>query len=494
LAGYKRVLFIIPPFEFDSRLENAKKVRTSVLLPPTSIGYLSEILTVNGIKNWVLDLHFTYSMDEVRSFINRIKPDLVGVPITSTYRHDLGYEVVKAVKQMSGAKIIVGGPHISITGPKILDECVADFAVKFEGEYPLLELCQGVNPQKIKNLIFRENNQIVENDTRDFLRNLDVLNYPRYRMFKMEYYSEIIPIISSRGCPYQCNFCTTGSMGKFFRARSAQNVVDELEYWYKKGYTTFDILDDNFTLETKRVYEICDIVEKRGLKRLNLRTSNGIRADKTNIDILRRMKQIGFRYLCFGVEAGNDKILKIIKKGESMEKIELAISNACSLGYEVGLFFMVGHPYETSKDVEDSIRLSLKYPVALAKFLNIIPYPGSDLFEWIKKNDYFIGDWHQKLAYSMHLDGEPFFATPDMPLEERRRLMIKTTKVSIEVRKRNIKRKLRKKYGLLGYMMVELMYIDKIHDLLWRLYNENSAIRKLIEFSMKMLRVKVYHF
>tara|TARA_Y100000031_G_C8156199_1_gene354701 strand:- start:829 stop:1047 length:219 start_codon:yes stop_codon:yes gene_type:complete len=72
--------------------------------------------------------------------------------------------------------------------------------------------------------------------------------------------------------------------------------------------------------------------------------------------------------------------------------------------------------------------------------------------------------------------------------------MIRTTKISIEVRKRNVKRKLRKKYGILGYMVVELMYIDKIHDLLWRLYNENSAIRKLIEFSMKMLRVKVYHF
>ncbi|MFQ5710312.1 MAG: B12-binding domain-containing radical SAM protein [Candidatus Geothermarchaeales archaeon] len=475
-------------------MEHAKRVRRSVLVPSTSVGYLSEMLVRNGIKSWVLDLHLGYSMEEVRSFVDSVKPDLIGVSIASTYRHDLGYGLVKALRKMCGAKIVVGGPHISIMGAKVLEECDADFAVKFEGEYPLLELCQGVSLDRIKNLIYREDGAVLENESRDFIRNLDAIPFPRYGMFEMERYSDTIPIISSRGCPYQCTFCTTGSMGKIFRARSAENVVDELEYWYRRGYRVFDILDDNFTLDKDRVYQICDIVEDRGLKELELKTSNGVRADRTDLDLLRRMKQIGFKYICFGVEAGNDRILRVIKKGQTIEETEQAIKNACSLGYEVGLFFMVGHPFETPRDVEDSIRLALKYPVALAKFLNVIPYPGSELFEWVEKNDYFVGDWHHKLAYSMHLDGEPFFATPEMPLDMRRRLLEETAKVSIEVRKRNVKRKLRERYGTLGGIVADLLYVERVHDTLWRAYNENGAIRRAIEFAMKMLHVKVYHF
>jgi radical SAM superfamily enzyme YgiQ (UPF0313 family) len=490
--GYRRVLFCIPPFEFNARIENAGRITRAPCMPSPGIGYLSEMLTTHGIQNWVFDFRLGYSMSDLLSWINKIKPDLVGVTMT-TYRHDLAYEIVSRIKS-SKYDIVVGGPHVSLFGSKVLEGCEANFAIKFEGEYPLLELCQGKDLDEIKGLIYRNGPKIVENEDRPFIKNLDELPFPRYRKFELSKYTDVRPIISSRGCPYQCIFCTTGSMGKIFRVRSAENVVNELEYWYKAGYRVFDFLDDNFTLIKDRVYEICNLIKQRGLTGLELHCSNGVRADRVDKDLLKTMKEVGFNYICFGVEAGNNRILKTIKKGVTIERIEKAIKDAVEMDYDVGLFFMVGHPGETVKDIEDSIKLALKYPVALAKFLNIIPYPGTELFQWIKKNNYFVGDWYKKLNYAMHLDEEPFFETPELPLAVRKRMLEKTAQVWKEVKKRYVKNKLAKKYGPFGRVLGDLLYLRFLYSYLWKSYNNNETLRKLIDATMNLMGLKIVHF
>lgn len=489
---YERVLFCIPPFEFDARIEESGRVTRLPCMPPTGIGYLSEMLTTHDIENWVFDFRLGYSTKDFLNWIHRLKPDLIGVTMT-TYRHDLAYDVIDRVKS-SEYDIVAGGPHVSLFQSKVLEGCNADFAIKFEAEYSLLELCEGKNLDEIKSLIYRNGSKIVENENRPFITNLDELPFPRYKKFELSKYINVHPIITSRGCPYQCIFCTTGSMGKKFRARSASNIVDELEYWYKAGYRIFDFLDDNFTLIKDRVYETCDLIKRRELTGLELHCSNGVRADRVDRDLLKAMREVGFNYICFGIEAGNDRVLKRIKKGLTIEKAEQAIKDAVELGYEVGLFFMVGHPGETVEDIEDSIRLALKYPVAMAKFLNVIPYPGTELFQWIEKNSYFVGEWHKKLNYAMHLDEEPFFETPELPLASRRMMLKRTAKVWKEVKKRHVKYKLAQKYGYLGKVFGELLYSNALYSFLWKSYNTNPSAKKLIDAAMNVVGVRIVHF
>ena len=491
---YKKVLFCVPPFEFNARMEDAGTITKFPCMPTTGIGYLSEMLTKHGIDNYVFDFRLGYGSKDFLNRINELKPDLIGVGML-TYRHDLAYDVVKKVKKFSPTtKIVAGGPHVSLYKSKVLEGCDVDFAVKFEGEHTIVELCNGVDPKEIKGLIYKDGQHIVENEDRLFIKNLDEIPFPHYGKFELGHYIKMIPIITSRGCPYNCIYCTTGSMGKKYRGKSAENVVSELKYWHNKGYRNFDFLDDNFTMLPERVHRICDLVEKNNLVDMKIHCSNGIRTDRTNKDLLKRMQDIGFKYVCFGVEAGNNKILKTIKKGVTIETQEQAIKNACELGFDVGLFFMVGHPGETTADVEDSIRLALKYPVALAKFLNVIPYPGTELFEWIKKNNYFVGEWHEKLTYAMHLDDDPFFETPELPLKERKKLLNRTAKVWVEVKKRYVKRKLERRYGALGNIIATILYLDPIYGRLWRSYNEKEHIRKLVNLMMKILGVRIVHF
>lgn len=494
--GYRRVLFCIPPFEFGSRIEGASKVkRTPTMLFP-GVGYLSEMLSKHNISNSVFDFRLGYTLEDLDAKIKSFEPDLVAVATPSTYRRDLPFSIVKFLKRNGGDyDVVTGGPHVSMFRKITLEECNADYGVMFEGEYPLLELCQGKNLNEIGNLIYRDESTLIENPPRSFLSDLDQVPFPRYEKFETEKYTEeSIPIITSRGCPYQCIFCTTGSMGKLYRRRSAQNVVDELSFWYDKGRRVFDFLDDNFTLDKDRVYQIFDLIEERNLKGLQLAASNGVRADRTDRALLKRMREGGFHYICFGVESGSNRILKRIKKGCSIEKMDEAIKNACELGFDVGLFFMVGHPEETAEDVEESIKMAFKYPIAMAKFLNIIPYPGSELYQWVEKNGYFIGDQQEKIQYSMHLDEEPFYATPEFPLEERRKMLRRTAKVWRETKRRHVERKMEARYGFLGKMVATIAYQDRLYSLLWLSYNEREHFKRFVDFSLKMLGVKIVHF
>ena len=164
--------------------------------------------------------------------------------------------------------------------------------------------------------------------------------------------------------PAKCIFCPHSIMSAKFRARSAINGVDEIEYWYAAGRRQFVVDDDNFTLVRARVYEICDEIERRGLRDLFIRCANGIRADKLDRDPLSRMKEVGVREVGFGADGGNNRVLlDIVHKGETIETIEQAIQDAISVGLQVRLFIIVGHPGETLSDVEDSFALAQRYPL-----------------------------------------------------------------------------------------------------------------------------------
>ncbi len=201
-------------------------------------------------------------------------------------------------------------------------------------------------------MIYRDDNQVVENEDDLFVREPDEMAFPAFDLFELDkYIDRKLPIITSRGCPYRCTFCSINlTSGFMFRPRSAKNVVDELEHWYKKGYKYFGFNDDNFTLLPERAEEICDQIIERGLK-IKWELRNGIRIDKVNERLLRKMKNAGCMYVAFGVESADQEVLDNIKKGITAEKAKEAILLADKVGIKKGAFFIVGLPEILTKNL-----------------------------------------------------------------------------------------------------------------------------------------------
>lgn len=424
---FKKILLIKPSFR-ESHYQDIGG-------PQQGLGYISESLLKYGIENIVIDMGLGCGRAELDRRIKEYNPDLIGISIW-TFRFPDTYELINKLKfAFPSIQIIVGGPHVSTMRASVLEECQEiDYGVVGEGEEAIVELCKGIPPKKIKGLLYRDKDQIIFSGDRICSERIDEFSFPTYRRFELEKYGKIISVVTSRGCPYQCIFCPVAqTIGRKFRARNSGQVGEEFAYWYKKGYREFTISDDNFTLVKDRVYEICNELERRRLQGINISLRNGIRADRVDKKLLGRMAEVGFKYIAIGVEAGNNRILENLKKGERIEDIELAIKEACNLNYMVTLFFLLGSPGESEADVYDSLRLAVKYPVYDVRFYNLIPFPGSELFDWVKSNGYLLVGVekyvNEILGNASHWINEPVFETPELSKEKRKELFRKTNEI-----------------------------------------------------------------
>lgn len=465
---YKKVLLVIPP----SRGE-WKGIR-----PHLGLGYIAQTLVEKGIEYDVLDMNLGYKFKNLQKKIETFKPDIVGLSLISL-EYKKFYKLISMIKANNPEiKTVVGGPHVTILKDQVMKECTdIDYAVVYEGEETLVELCQGKLPEnKIKGLMSRNSGFVTYPGDRDFTTDLDKLPFPKYEKFELKRYIPEVTIYSSRGCPHKCIFCPNRIINPHFRVRSPNHVVDEMEYWYNKGCRQFNFDDDNFNKVMDRVYRICDEIERRGLKNLFLRCSNGIRADKIDRALLSRMKKVGFNYIAFGADAGNNKMLKLNKKGEKIEDIEQAVKNACELGYNVKLLFVVGSPGETWDDVEDDVRLAMRYPLQDVHFYNIIPYPGTELYEWVEKNNRFLKKPEDYLNDVTFCEIDPIFDTPELSKDDRMKLFKYLEGVRKKVHKNAVQRMF-KSVPLIGKVA---RYIVST-DLFLKLFYQSIGVRKFVD-------------
>lgn len=437
--------------------------------PNVGLGYIAEVATHAGMQYDVLDMLLGYSVDQLKARIRAFEPDLLGFSMmTAHYKRN--YELIHEVKRaFPNIPIVVGGAHASTYREQTLSDCPEiDFAVVLEGENTFLELCQGRDVREIPGLIHRCDGRVVHNGDRPFIENLDEIPFPMYRKFELKKYSQPdINLSTSRGCPYSCIFCTVSTVhGKKVRVRSPKNVVDEVEYWVGRGHTQFLIADDNFTFFRDRVMAICAEIEKRRLPKLECRCNNGIRADRVDYALLKKMKEVGFDYVQISAEGGNDTILKNMKKGESIEAIKRAIENACAVGMEVQVAFVIGTPGETWQDLEDSFALATQYPVWRADWNHLYAYPGTELFEWANKRKHFITPPEQYLNQDPDYKNVPVMETPELTRAER----IKASEVFKRINKRLLRtaaaRKLQR-YGALG-KVIALAFSTDWFQHVWR--------------------------
>jgi len=355
--------------------------------------------------------------------------DLIGVTSFSySFVHVLAF--LKKAKAATSSPLVVGGPHVSVSKLQVLRDTPADFAVKHEGEFTLLELLEQLkNPRpdfaSVKGLLWRDGEQLVENIDRPLIEDVDSLPYPDYESFGIERYpcwqQKAIPLITERGCPYKCNFCSVPvSMGNSFRSRTPQNVIDEIMYWHGKGFRHFQVNDDVFNLHPPRVMAICNLLVEKNLG-ITWELYNGIRVNAVSAEMLAVMKKAGCRFIAYGCESGSPRILKVIRKGLTKDLVTKAVKLTHEAGIACSVNFIVGHPTETYEEALETVRFAASLPASFINFYNNTPYPGTELFEWVKGNARMLfPSYLTDLSYNSR---EPIFDTPEFPREKRMRIL-----------------------------------------------------------------------
>lgn len=424
LSGMK-VLFVFPNIGYDGANPD---------LPTYGIAQMAAAIKKCNVDVKVLDMRLGYTNEDLFRLIDEFKPQLVGLTIVAT-RVKRSYDIMDEIKaKYPEIKIIAGGSHVASYKQKIFESCKSlDFAVKQEGEFVFLDILEaikfGIPLDDIKGMIYRNSKgEVIETPDRPLIKDLDKIPFPDYDVFELDKYYRwkqgVMPIITSRGCPFHCVFCSIYlTMGRQFRFRSPENVVSEFEYWNKRGMNKFDINDDVFTILPKRVEEICDLIISKGLK-VQLRLHNGVRVDEVTPELLRKMKQAGFTSLSFGIESGSEKVLKRMKKSINIDQARKAVQWSMDAGIETTVNFIIGHPEENYEDALETIKLAETLYADKINFNSAIPYPGTELYDWIKDNATFTKDVDEYLNnLSPGKVGEPFFYTKDFTKEQREELI-----------------------------------------------------------------------
>ena len=406
-----KIFFVIPP---------AKGILEKPTTPHMGIAVLASVTRQSGHEVGVIDMRLGYGMDVLLSRLEKFKPDYVCVTSVAMEHHFV-YDMISKLKE-NGYKIIIGGPHVSSIKKRVLLECKADFAVKGEGEEPIIKILSEEPLSGINGVIWRDGNNVVENPDNPYIgaKTLDEMPIPAFELFELDkYMDKKLPIITSRGCPYKCTFCSINlTMGFGFRPRSAESVVNELEHWYKMGYSYFGFNDDNFTLIPSRAEKICDLIVEKGLK-IEWELRNGIRIDKVTEPLLRKMKDAGCIYVGYGVESVHQDVLDNIKKELKVEKIKDAILLTDKVGIKKGGFFIIGLPGDTLEKFKKTMEFALSLPLDEVRFYNAIPYPGTELYSWVEKNARWVIKPEVYLNEVTSFDDRPVYETDDFSLNDR---------------------------------------------------------------------------
>lgn len=275
---------------------------------------------------------------------------------------------------------------------------------------------------QVKGIVFKDGKKVINTGRAEFNRDLDSLPFPARYLTPYQKYSSVLskvqPIttmFTSRGCPYKCLFCNRPHLGKIFRARSPKNVVDEMEECQKMGIKEVLIYDDTFTVNRKRVLDICQEIKERKLEiDWDVRT----RPDTVDEELLIDMKKAGCKRIHYGVEAGTQKILNVLRKGITLEKVEETFRLTKKIGLEVLAYFMIGSPTETKGDILQTIKFAKKLNPDFTHITITTPFPATDLYRLGLEQKVLPYDYWQEFAQNPRADFSPYLWEENLKKEE----------------------------------------------------------------------------
>lgn len=400
----------------------------------SGLAYISAVLScTNNTTVKVIDLNNNpYHSEKRLQQINEIKPDVIGVSVKS---HTLksSVEIVEKFK-LSQAVLIAGGPEVTLEKEKFFNENqIFDYCFIGEAERGFPEFIDYLNHKidinEIRGLYYRRNDGRITMNEQDIIENLDELPFPDYSVFdSVSLIKDKYPLVTSRGCPYQCTYCAVGEIsGRHWRFRNPENIVEELVYAKKKyGTHRFEVTDDNFTLDIERAKRICSLIIKKGLG-LKWSCINGIRADRVDDELLKLMHISGCEEIWFGIESLNQEVFKKVNKGERTETITKAVELAKKNDIAVSGFFIIGLPDSTYQKDKESLEKSKKLKLKEGLWSLAIPLPHTEMWDWVEKNAKIIRDYREVSFFKL---SRPVFETTDYPEKERIKMFYKANIIS----------------------------------------------------------------
>ncbi len=371
--------------------------------PPLGLAYIAAVLEERGMGVEILDMVAeNYGHDELRKKILESIPEVIGVTLTTETRFN-GFEVIRLAKEtLPNAITIAGGPHITFTAYDSLSNIPElDIAVIGEGEYTILDLIDTLEQKddlkSVKGIVFRKGRRMVQTTPRSFIDNLDDLTFPARHLLPMEKYNtslkvpeegklEATNILTSRGCPYNCIFCSSSKFwGRKCRLRSPLKVIDEIEHIMERyGVKAIIFDDDTFTINKKRVEKICDRIIERNL---DISWKCAVRVNSVNPFLLKKMNDAGCFSIEYGVESGSQKILDNINKGITLNQARNVKRWSKKLGILSRAFFIISFPNETTEDSKKTVKIMRELKEENCNLgINILKiYPGIGIEEIAKQ-------------------------------------------------------------------------------------------------------------
>ncbi|MEA1929026.1 MAG: radical SAM protein, partial [Candidatus Auribacterota bacterium] len=406
------VLFLVPPIgdrklpvQTDAVLARCPGIflKSSYFLTPIGLAYLA-----GAVREWTdsrvdfLDCRVAgYSIPEAISRIRELGPDLIiftlGTPALEFSARFFG----RLKDEIPGLRITAVGTQVTVLPQESLEALPIDFVVRGEPEETASELIvlleRGDDPARIKGLSYRSGDQIIHNPDRPLREDIDSLPLPARDLLPQEKYSAPFArrtpfglILTARGCPYSCKFCTTRAYyGHTWRPRKVESIVAELGLMAERyGIRDIGFWDDTFTIQPERVIAICREIIK---EELDIEWICLSRVDTVSRDMLAWMKKAGCYQIQFGVESGDEDILRRLGKPVTIRQVRQAFQWCVEEGIEPVAFFMLGNPGETGESLEKTISLSLELPARYASFNIYTPYPGCELFYELRER--LPADW-----------------------------------------------------------------------------------------------------
>ena len=428
----KRIITLCRPFVVLSKTSYS----TPIILP-LGLAYLGAVLEKAGYKSKIIDaIGDTHPIKIRRSqdnkyniqgltsgeILEKIDPNtfIIGITLMFSlewFAHRLFIEKIK--KQFPKVIIVVGGEHSSAVPEYVLRDCPSiDYVIRGEGEFSMLEfsylMFNGKDVSNIPGVCFVDKeNKFIDNGLSKRIEHIDTLPRPAWHLLKPENYfndnfafglsgGRNMPILATRGCPYQCTFCSSPSMWTTrYIMRIPKEIVDEIE-WLNKEYkaNNFEFFDLTAIIKRSWILEFCNELTKREIKNITWQLPVGTRSESLDEETLQALYNTGCRFIKYAPESGSERSLNMIKKRVKLNRLNQSVKIANKIGHATSLNFIIGFPHETIidclKTIFFGIYSALRFGVSDINYAVFVPYPGSELFENLKKekkievnDDYF---------------------------------------------------------------------------------------------------------
>lgn len=447
-------ILLIAPVKLDGLKDSKGKI-------PVALLYLAAMLRERGHEPHILDLSIHAPVDEddphspfwplIDAHIRDISPGLIGINCFTTLHFPMVLGAAQAIRaHYPDIPIATGGAHPSLFPREILQHTSAfDFVAVGESEDSFADLADAVAAgnldrlEHIQSLAFRQDGKINLTPRRDYVADLDDIPTPAWDLISFSnYHTDLskwynpkglefnlsVPILSSRSCPFTCNFCAIyTTMGRKLRLRSPASVVDEIEMLHReRGQNYFGFIDDNVNINKKHIIAICNDIVRRGLN-IQWETTCGTYLAALNDEVIAAMSAAGCVFVRLPIEHGNDEMRALVGKKLPHDKIVEVAQTLKRHQMFTSSMFIMGFPEDTNETLEDTRRLIEELDLDLNYVFNIIPFPGTRVFQQAERDGLFLDGFNPDELWKGGINLDPvqdearFFIKPyNMSLDDLR--------------------------------------------------------------------------